>query len=374
MRGETDPQKQLFHHLVNWETLIPEDHPLRGIRERVDAELRRMNSHFEAAYAKVGRPSIPPEQLIKATMLQAMYSISSERRLCEQIKYNLLFRWFLDLSPDGPTWDHSTFSANRKRFAEHGLMEKFFAGSVATAVREEVVSDDHFSVDGTLIQSWGSMKSVRRKDEKTPKPPSGGSDSNGWTNWHGEKRTNETHQSVTDPEARLARKGKGQGALLSHSMHTLMENRNGLLLDIQVAEANGTAERETTHTMLGNVKRRHHLKPKTLGADKGYDDGSYLLALETRWNLKPHVAIREGVIVQDTPEAEARRRARRRQKTQGYSKSQRRRKRIEECFGWLKEVAGLRKASWVGRWKIQLYAYASAAAYNFLRMTKLCGA
>lgn len=373
MRGESDPQKQLFH-LVNWESLIPDDHPLRRIRERVDAELRRMNAYFEEAYSKVGRPSIPPEQLVKATMLQALYSIRSERRLCEQIKYNLLYRWFLELAPDGPTWDHSTFSANRKRFSEHGLMEKFFAGSVAAAIRAEVVSDDHFSVDGTLVQSWGSMKSVRRKGEKPPEPPAGGSDSNNWTDWHGEKRTNKTHQSVTDSEARLARKGKGHGALLSHSMHALMENRNGLLLDIQMAEANGKAEREATHKMLGNVRRRHRLKPKTLGADKGYDDGGFLITLESKWKLTPHVAIRNGAIVQITPKAEARRRARRRRKTQGYGKSQRCRKRIEECFGWLKDVAGLRKASCVGRWKIQLYAYASAAAYNFMRMTKLCDA
>ena len=374
MRGEVDRQREMFY-LLDLEALVPQTHPLRAIKKRVDAELRRLRPHFDRAYAPCGRPSIPPEQLIKATLLQALYTVRSERRLCEQIQCNLLYKWFLDLKPAAAAWDHSTFTKNRERFAEHGLMRRFFEGSVAVAIETETAGDDHFSVDGTLIEAWGSMKSFRPKDENDDDgEPGGRSDSNRWVDWKGEKRSNRTHASKTDPAARLARKGPGREAILAHSMHALMENRNGLIMEIEIDEANGTAERACAERMLQRLRTRHWIRPKTLGMDKGYDDGDFMDRLEKRHKIKPHAAVREGAIADMGPAGEARRRARRRQKTKGYQMSQRVRKRIEEIFGWLKEIGGMRKARFVGRWKIQLYGYAAAASCNFLRLEKLSAA
>lgn len=368
MRGHTDRQGALFF-TIDVEAMVPEDHPLRAIKVKVDAELRRLRPAFNRAYSQAGRPSIPPEQLIKATLLQALYTIRSERRLCEEIGYNMLYRWFLDLSLDAPVWNHSTFSKNRERFAEHGLMRRFFDGSVAAAIADEAASVDHFSVDGTLIEAWASMKSFRPKNE--PPDDDDKSNSNRWVDFKGEKRSNKTHESKTDPEARLMRKGAGQGALLAHSAHALMENRNGLLVDIVIEEANGEAERESALEMLKRVRRRHGLRPDTLGADKGYDDGDFLCELESDYFLTPHVPIRDGAIKDTTITGDCRRLARRRRRNKGYRVSQQKRKRIEEIFGWLKTVGGLRKTRYVGRWKTQLYAYAAGAAYNFLRLVNL---
>ena len=368
MRGRVDGQGAMFY-VMDVEAMIPEDHPLRAIKRRADAELCRMREAFRQAYARVGRPSIPPEQLIKATLLQALYTIRSERQLCEQIQYNMLYRWFLDLSPEEEVWDPSTFSKNRDRFAEHGLMQRFFDGSVAQAIAEEAASVDHFSVDGTLIEAWASMKSVRPKDE--PDDAAAGGDSNRWVDWRGEKRSNETHASRTDGEARLARKGRGQPALLAHSLHALMENRNGLLLDIAVDEANGTAECDVALERLGRVRRRHWLRPETLGLDQGYDDGPFLETLEADGDVVPHVPIDGPPRDPDRPGYEARRRARRRRRNVGYHISQYVRKRIEEIFGWLKTIGGLKKTRFVGRWKTQLYAFAAGAAWNFLRLANL---
>ncbi len=371
MRGRVDHQGELFFQM-DLEELVPADHPLRAIKRRVEVELHRLRDHFNRAYAKQGRPSIPPEQLIKATLLQALYTIRSERRLCEDIRYNMLYRWFVDLKPDAKVWDPTTFTKNRERFAEHGLMQRFFEGSVAQTIEAEAASDDHFSVDGTLIESWASMKSFRPKDKDDENEDGG--DSNRWVDWKGEKRTNETHQSKTDPEARLMRKGRGREAILAHSMHALMENRHGLVLGIEIAEANGMAEREAAESMLRRVRRRHWLRPKTLGTDKGYDDGNFMHALEKELEIKPHIALREGKIVDPGPAGQARRRARRRHRTRGYQMSQQCRKRVEEIFGWLKEIAGLRRARFARRWKIQLYAYAAAATYNFVRLERLTAA
>ncbi len=374
MRGTVDPQPSMFF-AMDLEEMVPADHPLRAIKQQADDELRRMRKAFAAAYSQVGRPSIPPEQLIKATLLQALFTIRSERLLCEQLRYNMLFRWFLGLPPDGEVWNHSTFSKNRERFAAHGLMQRFFEGSVAHAIAQEAASVDHFSVDGTLIEAWASMKSVRPKDESTddddPKPEGNKSDSNHWTDWRGAKRSNKTHESKTDPQARLMRKGPGKPAILSHSMHVLMENRNGLVMDIEVEEANGTAERQCAKRMIKRVRKRHWLKPKTLAADKGYDDGAFLHDLEKDWNIKPHVSIKGDKVVSLGQAADARRLAQSRQNTAGYQSSQRCRKRAEEIFGWLKTTGGLRKTRFIGRWKTQLYAYAAAAAYNFMRIPKL---
>jgi len=366
MRGRVDAQGALFC-VVDAESLIPADHPLRAIQRRVDAELRRMRRAFAAAYWAVGRPSIPPEPLIKGTLLQALYSIRSERQLCEQIGYNILFRWFLGLSLDAPVWDHSVFSKNRERFAAHGLMRRFFEGSVAQAIAEEAASVEHFSVDGTLIEAWASMKSVRLKD--APDDPPG--DWNRWTDWHGEKRSNATHESKTDPEARLARKGPGKPAVLSHSLHVVMDNRAGLVMNVDLDSADGKAERRSALRMLRRLRQRHWARPKTLGADKGYDDGAFLHELENEHRVAPHVASRSGPIRAFGPEAVARRKARDRQGAIGYRISQRVRRRTEEIFGWLKTIAGLRKTRFIGRWKTQLYAYAAAAAYNFMRIPKL---
>jgi transposase len=365
MRGRRDPQNVMFV-VADLESVVPADHPLRKIKPLVDEELRRLSPRFNEAYAQDGRPSVPPERLIKATLLQALYSVRSERELCEQIGYNLLYRWFLDMRLDEPVWDHSTFSKNRERLAEHGLVQRFFEGSVARAIQEEAVSDDHFSVDGTLIQAWASLKSFRPKDEDS-------GDSNRWGGFSGERRSNQTHESKTDPEARLMRKGKGQASMLAHSMHALMENRHGLIVDVRVAEASGTAERQEAQAMLGRVRRRQWLRPKTLGADKGYDDGAFLCRLEDDHHVVPHVAIREGAIKSHTPEADARRRARRRQRTIGYQISQVVRRRIEPALGWIKGTAGLARTRFVGRWKTQLYAFAAGAAYNFLRLAHVMG-
>jgi transposase len=353
---------------INVEEELPRNHPLRAIKARADRILTAMSRDFTSAYSHTGRPSVPPEQLLKALLLQALYSIRSEIQLMQAIQFNLLYRWFLDLS-DRPVWTPEVFSMNRRRFAEHGLVRNFFDRIVSEAVMEELASPDHFSVDGTLIRSWASMKSLQRRDggeEKRDDWDPG----NPSVDFHGERRTNASHVSSTDPEARLYRKGKGKEALLYHSAHVLMENRNGLCLDLRVDSADGTAERRGARTMLKHVRRRQGLTPRTLGADKGFDDGSFLLELEDG-GICPHVPVREGVIVSRKPAGEARRRARRRMKGTGYAVSQRLRRRIEEIIGWIKTVAGLARTRFVGRWKIGQEALMTGAAYNLLRMARL---
>lgn len=365
MRGRVDQQEHMWFTMRS-EDFVPKNHPLREIKRLADAELARLEPVFRKAYAETGRRSVPPERLIKATLLQALFSIRSERQLCEQIHYNLLFRWFLDLRPDDRVFDATTFTKNRDRFAEHGFMEKFFNGTVAQAICEGAVSEEHFSVDGTLIESWASMKSFRPNDEDDEE-----GDSNGWADSRNKKRSNETHRSRTDREALLGRKGRGQEAKLSHSLHTLVDNRNGLIMAVEVAEASGTAERTAAKTMLKKVRRRHHLRPKTLAADKGYDDGQFLHEVEHDLNVKPHVPTRKGPIKATDHKGEARRKARRRKRTLGYQLSERKRRLVEKPFGWLKAVAGLRRTRFVGRWKTTLFAEAAAAAYNLLRLTRI---
>ena len=245
-------------------------------------------------------------------------------------------------------------------------MEKFFTGTVAQAICEEAVSEEHFSVDGTLVESWASMKSFRPKDEDDDE-----GDSNGWADFKNKKRSNQTHRSRTDPEALLRRKGGGQEAKLSHSLHTVVDNRNGLIVAVEVAEASGTAERTAAKSMLKKMRRRHGLRPKTLAADKGYDDGQFLHDVERDLKVKPHVPTRKGPIKATDHKGQARRRARRRKRTLGYRLSERKRRLVEKPFGWLKGIAGLRRTRFVGRWKTKLFAEASAAAYNLLRLTKL---
>jgi len=368
MRGDRDLQHPMFF-AANTEERLAQDHPLRAIKRQADEVLKAMSRNFGAAYSPTGRPSIPPEVLLKAMLLQALYSIPSERRLVDALNWNLLYRWFCDLDPDAAVWDATAFTKNRERFERHGLVREFFERVAAMALVKRYASNDHFTVDGTLIQSWASLKSFRPQDEKAPDPPEGGS--NPSVNFRGQKRSNETHQSTTDPEARLARKSNQVGALLCHSGHVLAENRHGLCLDIRVAVADGHAEREMAIQMLSRFRRRHRRSPQTVGADAGYEAGKFLQTVEEDLKIEPHVPITSERVTTRGPEGDARRRMLERMKTEAYRLSQKTRKKVEQVFGWLKQPGGLRKVRHVGRWKIQQVAYLWAAAYNLLRMANL---
>jgi len=369
VRGNPQLQNPMFF-VANTEERLAKNHPLRAIKRRADEVLKPMERAFNNAYSETGRPGIPPEALLKALLLQALYSIPSERRLVDAINWNLLYRWFCDLDPDQAVWDATAFTHNRERFERHGLVQKFFERVVATALLEQYGSNDHFSVDGTLIQSWASLKSFRPKDEPVGKPPAEGG-SNPSVNFRGTKRTNETHRSTTDPEARLARKSDGAPALLCHSGHALMENRHGLCLDIAVAAADGHAERDTAEKLLRRFRRRHGVKPKTVSGDRGFEAGEFLRTLEEDLSITPHVPITAARVTSPGAAGDARRRMLRRMKTRGYALGQRARKKIEQMFGWLKQAGGLRKVRHVGRWKIQQVAYLWAAAFNLLRLAHL---
>ena len=369
MRGDRNLQNPMFF-VANTEERLAADHPLRAIKRQADEVLKAMSRDFQAAYSETGRPSIPPEALLKAMLLQGLYSIPSERRLVDALNWNLLYRWFCDLDPDAEVWDATTFTKNRERFERHGLVGKFFERVVAVALVKRYASNDHFTVDGTLIQSWASLKSFRPKDAPHDEPPSDGG-SNPAVNFRGAKRSNETHRSTTDPEARLARKGNHVGAYLCHSGHVLAENRHGLCLDIRVAAADGHAEREMAEAMLRRFRRRHRRQPRTLGGDAGYEAGKFLETVEEDLNIQPHVPISAQRVTTPGAEGDARRRMLRRMKTRAYQLSQRAGKKVEQVFGWLKQPGGLRKVRHVGRWKIQQVAYLWAAAYNLLRMANL---
>ncbi len=372
MRGYVDRQSPMFV-ACNIEERIPENHPLRRVKAWADAVLRSMRRDFAKAYSDRGRPGIPPEQMLKALLLRSIYSIPSERRLMEAIEFNLLYRWFIDLPPDEQAWTPEAFSMNRERFMKHNLARKFFDRVVGDAMDRELVSNDHFTVDGTLIRSLASQKSLQpigddRNEDDSHDPPTGGRDAS--VNWHGQRRSNKTHRSTTDPQARLMRKGVGKEAQLCHSAHVLMENRSGLCIDVAIDEANGTAERRQALKMLDRVFRRHRVRPETLGADTGYDAGEFLLELEDR-RVEPHVPIRDGVIKARDDRADARRRARKRMKTRRHKISQRKRKRVEQVIGWTKMVGGLARTRFLGRERITMDAYLTAAAHNLIRMTRL---
>ncbi len=371
MRGNSKLQNPMFF-VANTEERLAKAHTLRAVKRRADEVLKQMSRAFDAAYSEQGRPSIPPEQLLKALLLQALYSIPSERRLVDAINWNLLYRWFCGLDPDAAVWDATTFTKNRERFERHGLVQKFFERVVATALIEEYASNDHFTVDGTLIQSWASLKSFQPKggpgDENEPPAAAG---SNPSVDFRGTRRSNETHQSTTDPEARLARKSQNTAALLCHSGHVLVENRHALCLDIRVAAADGYAEREMAKKMLRHVERRHGVKPKTLGADRGFEAGEFLHTIEEDFRITPHVPISSPRVTSPGAEGDARRRMLKRMKTAAYQLSQKLRKKAEQLFGWMKQPGGLRKVRHVGRWKIQQVAYLWAAAYNLLRLANL---
>ena len=350
MRGSQSRQTSLVC-LVDLEKLIPQNHPLRAIKPLADDTLKRLSRSLDRMYSKTGRPSVPPEQLLKGMLLIALYSIRSEVQFCEQLRYNFLFRWFLDMDMVEEPFDHCAFSDNRDRLIQHEATAKFFRKVVERAEEAGLMSDDHFSVDGTLIEAWASMKSFRPKDGDDDD-----NDSNGWSDFKGKKRSNETHESKTDPEAKLMRKGHGKEAKLSFSGHALTENRNGLVKDLQVTEANGRCEREAALEMLD----AHVDRGATVGADSAYNTKDFVAECRDR-GVTPHVA---GKLKHSAIDGRTTRHS-------GYEASQKVRKRIEQVFGWLKTIGGLRKSRYRGRAKTQLYAFMAGAAYNLLRMTKL---
>jgi len=347
--------------LMSPETLVPKDHPIRAIKALADGLLASLSPTFDAMYANVGRPSIPPERLLKAQLLMALYTVRSERQLCEQIAYNLLFRWFLDMDMVEATFDPTVFTKNRDRLLEHDVAGEFFRAVVEQARAARLMSSEHFTVDGTLIEACASLKSFKKKDVSNQPPPD--DPGNPSVDFHGETRSNETHASTTDPEAKLARKGNGKEAKLCFSAHALMENRNGLLVDFCVAEANGRAERDAALVMLADLQNK---TPITVAGDKGFDTREFVAECRAL-NAVPHVA----------QNAHKRRRSAidaRTTRHHGYSISQRIRKRIEEIFGWCKTVGGLRRTRYRGRQRTQMAAYLVGAAYNLLRISRLMAA
>lgn len=337
--------------------LIPADHPIRRIRKVVDAVLAELDDEFEAMYARSGRPSVPPEQLLKATILMAMYSMRSERAFCERLNYDLLFKWFLDLPIDAQAFDASTFSKNRQRLLDHDIADQFFAAVVRQAKLRHYTSSDHFSVDGTLLEAWASHKSFQPKDG--PKGPSAPG-RNAEVSFHGQKRSNETHVSTTDPEARMARKSFATAAKLSYAGHLLMEHRNALLVDIELTQATGYAERDTALEMLARLpatKRR-----RTVAGDKAYDTRGFVADLRDM-HITPHLApntTRQRSTIDG-----------RTTRHEGHAISQRIRKRIEEPFGWIKTIAGGRKLRYIGRARNRAWFLMSGAVYNILRIAAL---
>ncbi len=358
MRGTDHQQSQMFSYLSP-ETRVRKDHPLRAIRTMVDEVLGRLSPQFDRMYASEGRPSIAPEKMLRAQLLQMLYSVRSERLLMEEIDYSMLFRWFVGLNLDEEVWDATTFTKNRDRLLEAEVAKLFLAQVVAQARAKNLTSDEHFTVDGTLLEAWAGIKSYQRKDGGD-RPPSDDDPGNPTVNFHGEKRSNRTHQSTTDPEAKLARKGDGKEAKLSYSGNLLVENRNGLIVNAMAWEANGTAERDTALLMLEQIPGQQRL---TVGGDKGFDTANFVAECR-RMQVTPHVAQndkRRGGSALDE----------RTTRHEGYRISQRKRKRIEECFGWLKTIALLRKVRHRGLYKVDWVFTFACAAYNLVRLRKL---
>ncbi len=357
MRGEDERTGALFSY-VDLEARVRRDHPLRKIREIVNAALASLEPEFVALYSPIGRPSIPPEKLLRAMLLQAFYSIRSERLLMERLEYDLLFRWFVGIGVDDAAWNHSVFSKNRDRLLEGDIAGKFLTAVLAQPRVKKLLSTDHFSVDGTLIEAWASMKSVKPK-AGAGEPPAGGG-RNAEADFHGQKRTNETHASTTDPDARLYKKGKGKEARLCFMGHGLMENRHGLLVDACLTQADGHSERVAALCMIEPLADRPHAI--TLGADKGYDARDFVNELRSM-RVTPHVAQnmsgRRSAIDGRTT------------RHPGYGVSLRIRKRIEEAFGWIKTVAGQGKSRFRGRDRVGWAFTFAAAAYNLVRLPKL---
>ena len=350
---------------IDPESRIPADHPLRTIKQFADAALAELSPQFDRLYAAdgTGRPSIPPERLLKASLLMSLFSVRSERAFCEALDYDLRFRWFLDMDMVEPSFDHSTFTRNRDRLLDAHVSRQFFDEVVLQADRLDLLSDEHFTVDGTLIEAAASLKSFRPKDEPPAKGGggSGGNPANRWVDFHGEKRSNATHQSRTDPDARLYKKGAGQAARLCYLGHAVMENRHGLLVDFLVTTASGTAECAVVPCVMDELReRRFH--PETVGLDKGYDTRDLVAKLRAR-DITPHVAQntagrRSAIDGRTTRHA-------------GYAISQRIRMKVEEIFGWLKTVGGLRKTRYRGLEKVDFVGYLVGAAYNLVRLARM---
>ena len=362
MRGD-DRICGSFFSYIDLEARVRAEHPLRSIREIANTALAALSGDFEALYSGLGRPSIPPEKLLRAMLLQAFYSVRSERQLMERIEFDLLFRWFVGIGIDDPVWDHSSFSTNRDRLLDGEIAAKFLAAVLSQPRVKRLLSNQHFSVDGTLIEAWASIKSFKPKD-----PPEHGNDPSGGgrnapADFRGEKRSNETHRSTTDPDARLYRKGSGMEAKLCFIGHGLMENRSGLIIDARLTRVSGHAERLAALDMVQHVAARPCAI--TLGADRGYDAADFVEELRGM-NVRPHLA----------QNSRGRRSAidKRTTRHPGYAKSQQVRKRIEEAFGWIKTVAGLRKTKLRGLPKVDWAFTFAAAAYNLVRVPKLVGA
>ena len=356
MRGADEQTGALFSYLSP-EALVPRDHPLRSMRRLVNAALERLSGKFDMLYGVSGRPSIAPEKLLRALLLQAFYGVRSERQLVEQVTYNMLFRWFIGLSMDAPVWDVTVFTKNRERLLAGDVAVSLLLAVMGDAAVKRLLSSEHFSVDGTLIDAWASMKSYRRKDGADD-PPSG-SGRNAERNFRNEKRSNATHASTTDPDARLYRKSNGQPSRLCFMGHLLIENRHGLIVDVRTTHASGVAEREAAEAMIRAAARGRRV---TLGSDKAYDAAEHVAALRAI-GVTPHVA-------QNTS---GRRSAIDGRTTRhvGYGISQRLRKRIEEPFGWIKSVAGLRKTRHRGLPRVGWVVTLTAAACNLVRLPKL---
>ena len=359
MRGQDDRSEGLFSY-VRLEQRIPSDHPLRAIKTLADQALGSLSARFDQLYSSMGRPSIPPEMLLRATLLQAFFSVRSERLLMEQLDYNLLFRWFVGLPMDGEVWHPTVFTHNRDRLLEADVAHEFLAALLALPQIKKLLSSDHFSVDGTLIDAWASMKSFRPKDGSGSPPGPG---RNGERNFRKEKRSNESHGSTTDPDARLYRKAEGRESRLCFMGHVLMENRNGLVVDATLTRATGTAEREAALAMLDRRKSRRRI---TLGGDKAYD--AFVADLRKR-RVTPHIAIngsvsKRGVVRKTAVDGRTLRHA-------GYGVSQVCRKRIEEVFGWVKAQAGFTKFKVQGCAKATAVFLFAVAAYNLIRIPKL---
>jgi transposase len=356
MRGDDQQQAGVFS-FISPEQRVPADHPLRTIRMLIDHVLHELSPEFDRLYSRIGRPSIPPEKLLRTLLLQVLYTIRSERLLMEQLDYNLLFRWFVGLNMDDPIWDATTFTKNRQRLLDGDIAQAFFAQVLALARARNLVSDEHFTVDATLLEAWAGLKSYRPKQPPPTDPPD--DPGNPTVNFHGERRSNATHESTTDPDARLTRKGTGKEAKLCYLGHVLMENRHGLAVRAQATPATGTAEPETGLALVEQLPRRPR---QTLGADKAFDTADFvgtLRALEITPHIAQHTRRRRSAIDGRTT------------CHPGYAVSQRKRKRIEEIFGWLKTVGLLRKLRHRGTARVDWMFVFATAAYNLVRLRTL---
>jgi transposase len=356
MRGPNTVQGGMFSYLSP-EVRVPQNHPLRWIKDQADEVLGEMSRTLDDCYSDMGRPSIPPEHLLKSMLLIALYTVRSDRLFCEMLDYNILFRWFLNMDLDAPSFDASSFTKNRERLLEKEVTAKFLLKVVEKAREKKLLSDEHFTVDGTLIEAWASMKSFQAKDKKKDKAPPD-DPGNPTVDFHGEKRSNKTHESTTDPQARLMKKAAGKEAKLCFGGHFLMENRNGFLVDLSISQATGKSEVEEGLKLVKRQKKRGW-KVGTVGGDKGYHQGRFVRGLRG-CHVSPHVAVREGWNIEGLDK--------RTTEQVGYTISQRIRKRVEELIGWLKVIGGLRKSRFRGIEKLEQYAQMAGAALNLLRM------